>query len=718
MNATMCLRGGRTGAALLAIFTVAICGLRADANASQENQRLTRPSAPSAAVQGLVRDSARKPIGGTKVTLRTVPGAQTLQTVTSADGIFRFKDLAPGNYKLIVEKNGFQIFSSSTFAVAAAEVVAMELRLEALTISSSATQRAPQQSATAASSAAAPSQNLPAYGAIQQPNARNNSAAQEPPPPSDTEIFEAEPDRWNVAMPEYKRYGNRGEYPYTQSRWWDPFNRNKWKGDSPIIGNSIFFSFTGTSGTLFDERRVPSPSGVSRAEPGTAAFFGKGEQSFLNQNFRFTFALFHGDTSFKPLDWQIRFTPEFDINYLDTQELGIVNIDVRAGTSRYDTHIGVQELFAEYKIADVSSNYDFISVRTGIQQFTSDFRGFLFSDEQPGLRIFGNLGSNRYQYNLAYFQMLEKDTNSGLNTFARRHQQVAAANLYMQDFLWKGYTTEFSVTYNKDDPSVHYDTDGFLVRPAPIGNVVNQGVGVETHGIRVAYLGWTSDGHIGPINVSHAFYQALGYDTFNTIAGRKVTVNAQMAALELSKDKDWMRFRGSFLYASGDANPRDGRARGFDSILDNPAFAGGIFSFWNREAIRLSGSGVELTPEDSLLPDLRSDKNEGQANFVNPGIWIYNAGADFDVTPKMTAVANFNFMQFDRTEPLELVLFQSPIRRDIGEEFDWGAKYRPPLTENMTLTFGGSVFQPGQGFQDIYTSRTLFSVFANLRLRF
>ncbi|MFZ0922106.1 MAG: carboxypeptidase-like regulatory domain-containing protein [Candidatus Acidiferrales bacterium] len=680
----------------------------------QQNQRLTRPSAQSPALQGQVRDSAGRPVGGAKVSLQTVSGGQPLQTASTADGIFRFKDVAPGVYKLTIEKDGFQSFSRDNIAIAAAEIVTMDLRLEALTAPASV-QRPPQEPG-AAPIPAQPAAVLPSYHGIQQPSAQTNAAAQ--PLPPENEVFEAEPDRWDVAMPEWKRYANGGEYPYTQGHWWDPFNRNKWKGDYPIIGNAIFFSFTGTSDTLFDERLVPSPSGVSRAEPGTAAFFGKGEESFLNQDFRFTFDLFHGDTSFKPADWRIRFTPEFNINYLDTQELGIVNVDVRAGTSRYDTHIGVQELFAEYKIADLSPNYDFVSVRAGIQQFTSDFRGFLFSDEQPGLRFFGNLKSNRWQYNLAYFQMLEKDTNSGLNTFARRHQQVGIANLYMQDFLWKGYTTEVSVAYNKDDPTIHYDTDGFLVRPAPIGNVVNQGAGIETHGIRVAYLGWTSDGHIGPVNISHAFYQALGYDTLNPIAGRKVTVNAQMAALELSKDKDWMRFRGSFFYASGDANPRDGRARGFDAIIDNPAFAGGIFSFWNREAIRLTGSGVELTPEESLLPNLRSDKSEGQANFVNPGIWIYNAGADFDVTPKLTAVTNFNYMRFDRTEPLELVLFQSPIRHDIGEEFDLGAKYRPPLTENVTLTFGGSVFQPGQGFQDIYTSRTLFSAFANLRFRF
>jgi Carboxypeptidase regulatory-like domain len=714
LKATVSLRAGRVCAALLAMLAAGVCGVCPRANGVQQNQRLTRPSAQTSAVQGQVRDSAGRPVGGAKVSLQAASAGQPLQTATTADGIFRFKDVTPGVYKLTIEKNGFTSFSRENISVAASEIVTMEVRLEAVTAPASV-QRPPQEPGAAPVSRQ-PAVVLPSYHGIQQPSAQTSAAAQ--PLPSENEVFEAEPDRWDVAMPEWKRYANGGESPYTQGHWWDPFNRNKWKGDYPIIGNAIFFDFTGTSDTLFDERLVPSPSGVSRAEPGTAAFFGKGEESFLNQDFRFTFDLFHGDTSFKPADWRIRFTPEFNINYLDTQELGIVNIDVRAGTSRYDTHIGVQELFAEYKIADLSPDYDFVSVRAGIQQFTSDFRGFLFSDEQPGLRFFGNLKSNRWQYNLAYFQMLEKDTNSGLNTFERRHQQVGVANLYMQDFLRKGYTTEFSVAYNKDDPTIHYNTDGFLVRPAPIGNVVNQGAGVETHGIRVAYLGWTSDGHIGPVNVTHAFYQALGYDTLNPIAGRKVTVNAQMAALELSKDKDWMRFRSSFFYASGDANPRDGRARGFDAIIDNPAFAGGIFSFWNREAIRLTGSGVELTPEESLLPNLRSDKNEGQANFVNPGIWIYNAGADFDVMPKLTAVTNFNYMRFDRTEPLELVLFQSPIRHDIGEEFDLGAKYRPPLTENMTLTFGGSVFQPGQGFQDIYTNRTLFSAFANLRFRF
>ena len=143
-----------------------------------------------------------------------------------------------------------------------------------------------------------------------------------------------------------------------------------------------------------------------------------------------------------------------------------------------------------------------------------------------------------------------------------------------------------------------------------------------------------------------------------------------MAAAELSWDRDWMRFRGSFFWASGDDNPRDGTARGFDAIFDNSNFAGGFFSFWNREGIRLTGSGVSLVSAGSLIPSLRSSKTEGQANFVNPGIFIYNAGADVEITPKLRGVLNLNLIRFQHTEPLELILLQAPIharrRRGFG----------------------------------------------------
>jgi hypothetical protein len=251
-----------------------------------------------------------------------------------------------------------------------------------------------------------------------------------------------------------------------------------------------------------------------------------------------------------------------------------------------------------------------------------------------------------------------------------------------------------------------------------VGNVIDQGVGPILHSLSVGYFGWLGNGHIGRLNLTHAFYEAAGEDTFNPIAGRKVTVNAQMAAAELSYDHDWIRYRVSTFYTSGDANPRDGRARGFDSIVDLPNFAGGLFSFWDREDIRLTGSGVQLTTDGSLIPSLRSSKEEGQANFVNPGIFLANAGADFDITPKLKGFANFNYLRFMRTESLEDILFQYPIRHPIGEDFGVGLEYRPPLSENILLIGGASALQPGQGFKDIYSSRTLFSLFGSVKFLF
>ena len=686
----------------------------------QTTQRLPRQTpVKTAALEGLIQDPTGRGVGGAAVALRNLSTGDRRSATTTAEGIFRLVDLPAGRYELTVEEPGYEQFSRADLELRPSEVLEVQMTLQAVPTAPVAPSRIPPRPELGPLRPEGAETPPPApYREIsRRPDELPGGEAPQPEMlPPDAQIFLPEADRWSIPLPDWNRYGKKGEFPYVKGHWWDPFNRNKLKGDVPVIGQRTFFSLTGSSDTVFDGRRLPSPSNVSAARPGSSDFFGRGEQLFLIQNFRFSFDLFHGDTAFRPVDWRIRITPEFSINYLKTRELGLVNIDVREGTARADLHPGLQEAFFEYKLHDLSANYDFLSVRAGIQQFISDFRGFLFVDEQPGVRFFGNLHSNRWEYNLAYFYMLEKDTNSGLNSFRQRHQQVLVANFYAQDFIWPGYTTQFSLHLNKDDATVHFDDNDFLVRPAPIGNVVFGGV--RPHNIRVGYLGWTGNGHIGRLNISHAFYEALGRDDFNTIAKRAVTVNAQMVALELSVDKDWTRLKSSFFWASGDANPRDGRARGFDSILDFPVFAGGIFSLWNREGIRLTGTGVTLTPPNSLLPSLRSNKEEGQANFVNPGLFLFNAGADFDVTTKLRSLINVNFLRFDRTEPLELLLFQAPIHHFIGVDYSIGFQYRPPLTENIILKAGVAGLTPGKGFRDIYTGKTLFSLFANLRLLF
>jgi hypothetical protein len=687
-------------------------------------QQALLTAALDGAVHETISGAATRPIPGAKIQLRELATGKTISTLTSGDGAFRILLLTPGAYQASIGADDYATLQIASLALNANEVLTLEIFLVSKT-NVEARSRLPRQPVLGPPLPAEAPAKMGSYREFRHRLDSDPNYILELVPdvlPPAARVFAPVPDRWALPQPAYRRYASPGEYIYTEPRWYDPFNRNRFKGDEPIwpevFGQQAFFDFTGSAQTFTDGRRVPTPNGASPAQPGSSGFFGNGDQFQLDQTFRFTFNLFHGDASFKPVDWRIRVTPELSLNYLNVQELGIVSPDVRNGTTRFDSYLGLQEAFVEVKLHDLSPNYDFVSARAGIQGFNSDFRGFLFVDEQPGLRIFGDLKNDRIEYNAAYFNFLEKNTNSGLNTFALRDQQVVLGNIYIQDFFFPGYTVEFIGAFNKDDPSIHYDDNGFLVRPAPIGNVVNQGVGAIPHGIRVGYFGWLGSGHIKRLNLTHAFYEAAGEDTFNPIAGRRATVNAQMAAVELSLDRDWIRFRVSSFFSSGDSNPRNGRANGFDSIVDLPNFAGGEFSFWNHEAIRLTGSGVALTQEGSLLPNMRSSKDEGQANFVNPGIFVANAGADFDITPKLKGFANFNFLRFMRTEPIEYVLFQSNIRHTVGEDLGVGVQYRPPLSENIILTGGASMLQPGQGFRDIYTGRAQFSLLGAAKFTF
>jgi hypothetical protein len=220
------------------------------------------------------------------------------------------------------------------------------------------------------------------------------------------------------------------------------------------------------------------------------------------------------------------------------------------------------------------------------------------------------------------------------------------------------------------------------------------------HQVDAFYLGWSGNGHINRYNVSHSMYYVTGVDELNPIAGTRQDISAFMGALELSYDRDWARFRCSYFYASGDSDPNDARATGFDAIFDNPNFAGGEFSYWNRQQIKLFG--VNLVNRQSLLPNLRSSKFQGQSNFVNPGIQLFNVGFDADLTTKLKWISNANYLWFNQTASLETLLFQPNIRNEIGLDLSGGFEYRPLLNNNVIIVGGLSGLIVGNGFRDLY----------------
>jgi len=514
-----------------------------------------------------------------------------------------------------------------------------------------------------------------------------------PPVPA---VTAAEPDfvpvrsRWDLPFPNDPRW--------PRGRLIDPYNQNVLKGDKPIAGETLFLVLTGSLESPFESRNLPAGSGVSAERAGSQEFFGQYGQFFTTPRATLSAELFKGQTAFRPKTFAIKATGVFDLNYLRASERNVVHIDPREGRSRRRQDAALEEAFAEVKLADLSPSFDVVSLRAGIQPFVSDFRGLVFADTNLGARVFGNASNNHWQYNLAGFDLLEKDTNSELNTFELRDQRVYVANVFHQDTFVHGYTLSLSYHRSEDRASdeFHYDRNGFLVRPARIGTP-------RLHALTANYVGLAGDGHLGRLNVSHAAYYAFGTDEDHPLAGRQ-DIRAGFGALEASVDKDWTRFKATVVYASGDDAPTDGTARGFDSIYDSSNFAGGPFSFWVRSGIALTQTAVSLKSPGSLLPDLRSNKFEGQANFVNPGLLLGGLGLDADLTPKLRLVLNANYLRFDKTGSLDLLLFQPGIRKAIGVDLGGGVVWRPKLSENIVITTGLTGLLPGAAFEDLFTS--------------
>ena len=549
---------------------------------------------------------------------------------------------------------------------------------------------APTPSApTPAPQAVEPEPAPPAPPAPAPAPAPSQASPAAPRPASGEPEFVPLPDRWSIPYPDSPRLVKGGSL--------DPYNQNVLKGDRPVIGDSVFLVLGATLDLPLEIRGLPVGSGVSTADPGSLEFFGSGRQLFTTPRAFVSAELFQGQTAFRPRSWALKATGAFNLNYLRVEEQNLVNPDPREGRTRRREDVALEEAFGELKLKDLSPAYDFVSLRAGIQPFVSDFRGFVFSDQNLGARLFGNAASNRWQYNAAFFDLLEKETNSELNTFERREQQVLVANVYRQDFLARGYTLSLSYHWSRDHDSVHYDANDFLVRPAKIGSA-------QPHEVEAHYAGFAGDGHLGRINLSHAFYWVFGTDSLQPIEGRPVDVSAQMAALELSLDRDWARVRLSGFFASGDDDPRDGEGRGFDAVYDNPNFAGGPFSFWARSGIALTQTGVLLKAPGSLLPSLRANKFEGQASYVNPGLLLFGAGLDLQLTPKLRASLNANYLRFHQTGSLSFLLFQPGIRKDVGVDLGGGLLYRPLLSENVVVLAGFAGLFSGKGFDDLYAS--------------
>jgi hypothetical protein len=481
----------------------------------------------------------------------------------------------------------------------------------------------------------------------------------------------------------------------------NPYQQSTLKGDRPVF-DDWFVQLNVINDDIYEPRAIPTPRNqVDTYSLGTNGQFGNPKQVFFSELFIPSISIIKGDTSFRPPDIQIRITPAINFTQLDVGELGITNIDPRQGTTRDDSFVGLQEAFIDYHIRDVSTRYDFDAIRVGIQPFNADFRGFLFQDDQLGVRLFGDRANNRFQYNLAYFRRIEKDTNSGLNDLGMplRRDDILIGNLFVQDLPVKGFTTEFSVTQNwNHEEEFHYDKNGFLVRPAELGLQ-------DPHKYDVTYFGVNGDGHFGRVNLTTSSYYAEGNDKTDEFTGHGAKIRSYFLAAEPSIDIDYIRIRGSFAYSSGQKKPFGNTETGFDAINENPQFAGADTSFYIRNGIPLiGGGGVLLVEPNGLLPNLRSSKDEGQSNFLNPGVLLLGVGTDVDILPELRATLNFNHITFNDTQVLEVLEQEKNIHHNFGWDISGSVTWRPFDTQNIILRTSAAVLLPGQGFKDLFAS--------------
>jgi hypothetical protein len=553
---------------------------------------------------------------------------------------------------------------------------------------------------------------------------QNNEGAIRAPPPSAFPTDQLPiPDRWRLIE----------SLGLVKEKLFDPYHQNTYKGDRPINrakvpwlpikGDDWFFVANLISDSVYEPRTFPIPVGVQTTEdPDRNDVFGNDFSQVFSQTFIAGFALLKGSTTFKPPTIEYRVTLAYNVNYVDVPERRVLFVEPSRPSHRLDQFLGVQEAFVDYHFSQFDNDrFDFISLRAGIQPFQSDFRGFLFNDQQLGVRLFGSRDNNRFQFNLGAFWRLEKDTNSGLNAILRspRDDFVFVANAYRQDFLIPALTSQITVVYNmnREADDIQIDTNGFPVRPALLGTL-------RGREYDVVYLGYNADGRIGRVNLTGSFYWALGEDRNSFFTDRPADINAQFAAVEASYDRNWMRFRLSAAYASGDEDPYDDTEGGFDAIFENPVFAGADTSYWIRQTIPFAGGGraVSINGRNGLLNSLRSSKEQGQSNFNNPGLMLLGMGADFDLTPQFRLSANANHLWFANTATLQALRNEGSIPREIGFDLSAAAIWRPKANQNLVFRLSAATLVAGDGFRDLFTARgggqEFVSILANVVLTY
>jgi hypothetical protein len=131
---------------------------------------------------------------------------------------------------------------------------------------------------------------------------------------------------------------------------------------------------------------------------------------------------------------------------------------------------------------------------------------------------------------------------------------------------------------------------------------------------------------------------------------------------------------------------------------------------------------ISINGRNGILNSLRSSKEQGQSNFINPGTALAGLGGDFDLTPNLRVSANANHLWFANTKVLQVLRNEGSIPKAIGWDLSMATTWRPKAAQNVVFRLSGAVLKAGPGFRDLFDKRghgrQFYSVLANATLSF
>ncbi len=467
----------------------------------------------------------------------------------------------------------------------------------------------------------------------------------------------------------------------------DPYHQNRLKGDFPMFGQNWFMEWDVFQTAVYKNRRnvdfSKNPRLATDIENKNLKFFA--HNNFGDENGIFGFEIRHNDDRFFPSDFRIHIDGAADFKH-----------DINAFDSQSEGHAQVFDAFADFQIHNFGTeNFNQMFFRGGLQNFKSDFHGLIFNDGGLGGRVFGQALKNRLRYDVVYIKLFQRDAVSGFFDFSKPAQHgVFITRFTWEDFLVKGWNSEWSFHFNHDPRKI-------------VGNATNQ-LNLNTY-----YTGATFNGNVGRFIFNPAIYGVFG--TADHLASGVIQphdVRAWTAVADVEYPLDFWKFRFGYVYASGDsADPKSKTDTGFDSISDAVVLFGGPFSYWTGEDIKF-GKG-DFTRANSFFPSLRGAN--GQANYVNPGLQLINAGLDTTITPRLQFAFNENYFRFNN-----LGTFASGNRPFVinhhagGIEEVFFLRWKPVLrriNDLFVIDMSFSVLNPLAGLRDAFGSnRPVYTV--------